>query len=118
MVCVVCCPSDQRWHHQVGTGQARPRLVVLGLDEVGEVLGLLVAVVIVTVAVPVVVLGTDVLHLVDVAALGAALNGAVAGDLDGGSCALALVRSRLQPSARRIFQHCGDIKRTVSQITP
>lgn len=96
MVCVVCRPSDQRQHHQIGSGQARPRLVVVGLDEVGEVLGLLVAVVVVAVAVAVVVLGADVLHLVDVAALGAALNGAVAGDLDGGSCTLALVRPRLQ----------------------
>lgn len=98
-VYVVCCPSDQRRYHQTGSGQARLRLVVLGLDEVGEVLGLLVAVVVVAVAV-VVVLGTDVLHLVDAAALGAALDGAVAGDLDGGSCALALVHSRPHTSVR------------------
>lgn len=56
---------------------------VLGLDEVGKGLGLLVAVVVV-VAVVVGVLGrADVLHLVDRAALGAALDGAVAGDLSG-----------------------------------
>lgn len=53
-------------------------LVVLGLDEVAHVLGLLVSVVVVAV---VVVLGTDVLHLVDVAALGASFDRAVAGDL-------------------------------------
>lgn len=59
-------------------------LPVVGLDEVGEVLGLLVCVVVVVMAVVVVVavvLGTEVLHLVDVAALGASLNGALAGDL-------------------------------------
>lgn len=55
---------------------------VLGLDEVGEGLGLLVAVAVVVAVVVVVVLGrADVLHLVDGAALGAALDGAVAGDL-------------------------------------
>lgn len=72
-------------HRTVGgttrSGQDRPRLVVLGLDEVGEVLGVLVAVVAVAVVVVVVVLGAEVLHLVDAAALGAALDGAVAGDL-------------------------------------
>lgn len=57
-------------------------LPVVGLDEVGEVLGLLVAVVVVTVVVVVaVVLGSEVLHLVDVTALGASLDGALAGDL-------------------------------------
>lgn len=56
--------------------------MVGGLDEVREGLGLLVAVVVV--AVVVVVLGTDVLHLVDATALGAALDGAVAGDLSTG----------------------------------
>lgn len=128
-VCVVCCPSDQRRCHQTGLGQGTPRLVVLGLDEVGEVLGLLVAVVVMAVAV-VVVLGADVLHLVDAAALGAALDGAVAGDLDGRSCALALIRSRLHTSVRRILQHCYIVEvglvevvvigggRTVSQMTP
>lgn len=89
-VYVVCWPSGQRRRHH---------LVVLGLDKVGEVLGLLVAVVVVTVAV-VVVLGADVLHLVDTAALGAALDGAVAGDLDDGSWALALVRCRLRSAHR------------------
>lgn len=58
-------------------------LPVVGLDEVGEVLGLLVAVVVVAVTVVVaVVLGTEVLHLVDVATLGASLDGALAGDLE------------------------------------
>lgn len=58
-------------------------LPVVGLDEVGEVLGLLESVVVVTVVVVVaVVLGTEVLHLVDAAALGASLDGAVAGDLE------------------------------------
>lgn len=51
-------------------------LVVLRLDEVGEGLGLLVAVVVV-----VVILGADVDHLVDAAALGASLNGALTGHL-------------------------------------
>lgn len=50
-------------------------LAVLGLDKVGKGLGLLVAVVVVAV---VVVLRSDVLHLVDAAALGASLNGALA----------------------------------------
>lgn len=54
------------------------RVAVLGLDVIGEGLGLLVAVVVVAV---VVVRGTDVVHLVDAAALGAALDGAVLGDL-------------------------------------
>lgn len=54
-------------------------LPVLGLDKVGEGLGLLEAVVVVVVVVG--VLGTEVLHLVDVAALGAALDGALAGHL-------------------------------------
>ena len=63
-------------------------LVVLGLDEVGEGLGLLVAVVVVvSVAV---VLGTDVLHLVDTTALGAALDRALTGHLE----AMQLVRVR------------------------
>lgn len=56
-------------------------LPVLGLDVVGKGLGLLEAVVVVVVVVSVVVLGTDVVHLVDVAALGAALDGALAGHL-------------------------------------
>jgi hypothetical protein len=55
-------------------------LPVLGLDVVGEGLGLLVAVVVVVVAV--VVLGSDVLHLVDAAALGASLDGALTGHLE------------------------------------
>lgn len=53
-------------------------LPVLGLDEVGEGLGLLEAVV---VAVGVVVLRADVLHLVNAAALGAPLDRALAGHL-------------------------------------
>lgn len=54
-------------------------VAVLGLDVVGEGLGLLeLGVVVMTV---VVVLGTHVLHLVDAAALGATLNGALAGQL-------------------------------------
>lgn len=53
---------------------------VLRLDEVGHGLGLvdLVGVVVVVVAI---VLGADVVHLVDAAALGAALDGALAGHL-------------------------------------
>ena len=57
-------------------------LVVLGLDIVGHGLGLLEAVVVVVVAVAV-VLGADVVHLVDGAALGAALDGALAAHLEG-----------------------------------
>lgn len=56
-------------------------LPVLGLDVVGKGLGLLEAVVVVIVVVVVGVLGTDVVHLVDVAALGAALDGALASHL-------------------------------------
>lgn len=54
-------------------------LPVLGLDIVDPSLGLLPAVVVVVAVV--VVLGTDVVHLVDAAALGAPLHGAVAGHL-------------------------------------
>jgi hypothetical protein len=53
-------------------------VAVFGLDVVGEGLGLLELLVVV---VMVVILGTDVVHLVDGAALGAALNGAVLGHL-------------------------------------
>ena len=53
-------------------------VAVLGLDVVGERLGLGVFRLVVVV---VVILRADVLHLVDVAALGAALDGAVAGNL-------------------------------------
>ena len=53
-------------------------VAVLRLDVVGERLGLGVVRLVVVV---VVVLRSDVLHLVDVAALGAALDGAVAGNL-------------------------------------
>lgn len=56
-------------------------LPVLRLDKVAEVLGLLVSVVVVAVVIVSVVRRADVLHLVDVAALGATLNGAVLGDL-------------------------------------
>lgn len=62
-------------HHRDGT--SRLRSVVLGPDEIDKSLRLLVAVVAVAVAV-VVVLGADVLHLVDGAALGATLDGASA----------------------------------------
>lgn len=65
---------------QPGTGY-NLYLPVLGLDKVGEGLGLLEAVVVVIVVVVVGVLGADVVHLVDVAALGAALDGALAGHL-------------------------------------
>lgn len=54
-------------------------VAVLGLDEVGESLGLLDLLGVVVVAV---VLGTDVLHLVDAAALGASLNGALLGQTE------------------------------------
>lgn len=57
---------------------ALPELPVLGLDVVGKGLGLDEAVVVV---VGVVVLGPNVLHLVDITALGAALNRALAGHL-------------------------------------
>ena len=56
-------------------------VAVLGLDVVGEGLGLLKGRVVVVVVMVVVVLGTNVLHLVDAAALGATLDGAVAGHL-------------------------------------
>lgn len=58
-----------------------PDLPVLRLDEVAEVLGLLVAVVVVAMVIVAVVLGPNVAHLVDTAALGAALNGALLGNL-------------------------------------
>lgn len=65
----------------------RNRLSVFGLDEVGHGLGLGLVVVssvravvnVVVVVVVVAVLGTDILHLVDGTALGATLDGAVAG---------------------------------------
>jgi hypothetical protein len=61
---------------------ATTRLPVLGLDEVGEVLGLLVSVVVVAVAVIVVIVsGAHIVHLVNAAALRAPLNGALAGHL-------------------------------------
>ena len=63
--------------------QKTPRwldLPVLGLDVVSHGLGLLVAVVVVTMAVVVVHLA-DVFHLVDAATLRASLDGAVAGHL-------------------------------------
>ncbi len=56
---------------------AHLRVSVLGLDVVGKRLGLLVAVMVIVVTV-VVVLGPDILHLVDAAALGASLEGALA----------------------------------------
>lgn len=53
-------------------------VAVLGLDEVGKSLGLLKLLLVVVVMV---VLGTDILHLVHASALRAALDGAVAGHL-------------------------------------
>jgi len=58
-------------------------LVVFWLHEVGESLGLLVSVMVV--AVVVVVLRSDVFHLVDTAAFWASLDGALAGHLEGSS---------------------------------
>jgi hypothetical protein len=52
---------------------------VLGLDVIGEGLGLLK---LRRVVVVVVILGTDVVHLVDAAALGASLDRALAGKLE------------------------------------
>jgi hypothetical protein len=52
---------------------------VLGLDVIGKGLGLLE---LGRVVVVVIVLGTDVVHLVDAAALGASLDGPLAGDLE------------------------------------
>lgn len=52
---------------------------VLGLDVIGKGLGLLE---LRRVVVVVIVLGTDVVHLVDTAALGASLDGALAGDAE------------------------------------
>jgi len=60
-----------------------PRSPVRGLDVVGKRLGLLVPVMVVAMSV-VVVLGSDVLHLVDAAALGAALDGAGTRHLEAG----------------------------------
>lgn len=51
---------------------------VLGLDVIGKGLGLLE---LGRVVVVVVILGADVVHLVDAAALGASLDGALAGEL-------------------------------------
>lgn len=66
---------------------------VLGLDVIGKGLGLgelgLVVVVVVSI-----VLGADVVHLVDAAALGASLNGTLAGKL------LSSFVSLLVPSVR------------------
>jgi len=57
----------------------RLSVAVLRLDVVGKGLGLLEGRVVVVVVMVVVVLGANVLHLVDAAALGATLDGAVAG---------------------------------------
>lgn len=59
-----------------------PNLPVLGLDVVGEGLRVLVAVVVAVAVVVVVLGGANVLHLVHAAALGASLNGALAGHLE------------------------------------
>lgn len=56
---------------------------VLGLDVIGKGLGLLE---LGRVVVVVVILGADVVHLVDAAALGASLNGALAGELSELQC--------------------------------
>lgn len=77
---------------------------VLGLDVIGESLGLgelgLMVVVVVSI-----VLGADVVHLVDAAALGASLNGTLTGKL------LSSFVSLLVPSVR------GQESRTPSQLT-
>lgn len=62
--------------------------VILGPNKVGKRLGLLhaghaVVAVVVAMAVRMVFLGTDVVHLVDAAALGASLDGAFLGQLFG-----------------------------------
>jgi hypothetical protein len=62
-------------------GAMRLSVAVLGLDVVGKGLGLLDLGAVVVVVV-VVVLGADVLHLVDAAALGASLDGALAGHVE------------------------------------
>ena len=49
-------------------------LPILGLDKVGECLGLLVPVMVVVAVVVTIILRADVLHLVDAAALGASLD--------------------------------------------
>jgi hypothetical protein len=56
-------------------------VAVLGLDVIGEGLGLRVL----RRVVVVIVLGTNIVHLVDAAALRATLDGALAGDL-GSQC--------------------------------
>lgn len=56
-------------------------VAVLGLDEVGKGLGLGNLLGVVAVSVVVVVLGSNVLHLVDAAALGASLHRALLGKL-------------------------------------
>lgn len=63
-------------------GAIRSSVAVLGLDVVGE--GLRLGVLGAVVVAVVVVLGANVVHLVDAAALGAALDGAVLGDLNCG----------------------------------
>lgn len=60
-------------------GVMRSSVAVLGLDVVGKRLGLLVLGSVVVAVV--VVLGADIVHLVDAAALGATLNGAFLGEL-------------------------------------
>lgn len=73
---------------------------VLGLDVIGKGLGLLE---LGRVVVVVVILGADVVHLVDAAALGASLNGALAGELSVTMSAIhfhpsGIAGSRLTPS--------------------
>lgn len=83
------------------------RLPVLRLDKVAEVLGLLVSVVVVTVVIVSVIRRADVLHLVDAAALGATLDGALLGDL---SASQQLIVLAISPAS--CLQH------TVNQMTP
>lgn len=83
-------------------------LPVIGLDKVAHVLGLLVSVVVVTVVVVVISLGTDVLHLVDVAAFGASLDRAVTGNL----------HTPLAPNIHPFLRPIRfSFSRTVSQMT-
>lgn len=60
--------------------------MVFGLDEIGKGLRLLPSVVVMVVVVVTIILGSDVLHLVGAAALGAPLDGTVTGDLIRPSC--------------------------------
>lgn len=76
-------------------------VAVLGLDEVGESLGLLDLLGVVVVAV---VLGTNVLHLVDATALGASLNGALLGQLQFPNL-ISLLRILFSCSSTEVYLH-------------